>query len=349
VLDPSDIIAIADAVAQRYGPYAILGFLAAIIGGIIIALKITVPFGGEFVEKRMMDPEGAVQIARRKELADFRALVTEELDAADAHFTVALAEVRGKFADIDTDKLQLETELNAIRLEFRSFGSVQENIEAHRLSIAGDLEAIKTEFKAVRADLKKFQDDAAPLLATLSGQDDEGKPVVVNQIVAALSAVQQAADAALSACYIDMKTESGAMESVPIGPNLKVILKEAILEYEASREAGAMSILAADARTRADAANAAKIAEYAGMARDPDVRAQWAAGSEIADLEEIARDFFTGKPDPNGIRKGGSMTEQNYSRAVNFLKKRGLTDALLDGGGSRGGGSYRPASGGANF
>lgn len=71
-LDPSEIEAIARAVAAYAAIGTGMGLLAAVICGILIALKITVPVGAKMVETRMLDPKGAVQTARKAELEAFK-------------------------------------------------------------------------------------------------------------------------------------------------------------------------------------------------------------------------------------------------------------------------------------
>jgi len=84
-LDPSEVDAIARAVASLAMWGTAAGLIFAVFCGILIALKITVPFGANMVESKILDPKGAVQQARARELANFKtevaAVLTDKLAA----------------------------------------------------------------------------------------------------------------------------------------------------------------------------------------------------------------------------------------------------------------------------
>lgn len=114
-LSPDEIRQIAEAVATAYGPYAIggmlIGLVSAVLFGIAIALKITVPFGARMVETKMLDPNGAVQKARSVELAAFKtevAAIVEDktkglkpvnIEAMQADFTELRASIEGALSN----------------------------------------------------------------------------------------------------------------------------------------------------------------------------------------------------------------------------------------------------------
>jgi hypothetical protein len=203
-LDPSEVDALARAVASLAMWGTAAGLIFAVFCGILIALRITVPFGAREVERRMLDPEGVVQKARAKELENFKEEVRKDiLPAVEGIFAK-------KLGDLDAQRQRVEGELSAVRADLAPLKKLGEDLQPLLLTVDGTIDGKPAKLSAIVAQLTELavwteKMELGPLGKLPSAESLEALPEKINAAVG--SAVQGALDRDFAVEYERVKTE----------------------------------------------------------------------------------------------------------------------------------------------